>query len=303
MLGFDESAVTLSTGQSFAERINPDDLLERQRQLHAHYMRGQPFDCEYRVRLQGGSFGWLHDRGTAEIDHVGRPKRLSGVVRPRHHPQNPRSSIWSCSRITTTSRATSTRSGCARSSIISSRRAFAPAIPAPILRSVSTSFRPLTMRFGCEAADQVLIEGRGAGSTAACASATWSGVSAATALASSSRIAARPTSPFAAGEDPRNRQPHAAIETGAGPIYATISIGSAIFPGSGQDLLRGHDARRVRLDRGEARRSRLLRALSTLGRAAPPPGASVWRSASRCSASPQREPLAAPGVSARGRSR
>ncbi len=79
-LGFPEE-LPMASGQAFAERINPDDLLARQQQLHAHYSRGMPFDCEYRVRLQSGSFAWLHDRGTAELDGLGRPKRLLGVVR------------------------------------------------------------------------------------------------------------------------------------------------------------------------------------------------------------------------------
>src|SRR6185312_10571849 len=43
MLGFD-AEIAIATGQAFAERINPDDLLQRQQQLHAHYARGQTFD-------------------------------------------------------------------------------------------------------------------------------------------------------------------------------------------------------------------------------------------------------------------
>lgn len=79
-LGFADGA-DLGTGQAFAERVSPDDMLLRQQRLHAHYARGAPFDCEFRLRLEAGGFAWLHDRGSAEFDVVGRPKRLRGVLR------------------------------------------------------------------------------------------------------------------------------------------------------------------------------------------------------------------------------
>jgi diguanylate cyclase (GGDEF)-like protein len=71
----------LTCGKALTERINPDDQRDRQQQLHAHYSKGARFDCEYRVRLDTGDFAWLHDRGAAEFDGVGRPKRLLGVMR------------------------------------------------------------------------------------------------------------------------------------------------------------------------------------------------------------------------------
>lgn len=79
-LGFAANAAVAS-GKALSDRINPDDLRERQQLLHAHYARGTRFDCEYRVRLDTGDFAWLHDRGAAEFDDVGRPKRLLGVIR------------------------------------------------------------------------------------------------------------------------------------------------------------------------------------------------------------------------------
>jgi diguanylate cyclase (GGDEF)-like protein len=79
-LGFADGA-GLATGQAFADRVSPDDMLLRQQRLHAHYARGAPFDCEFRLRLEAGGFAWLHDRGSAEFDTVGRPKRLRGVLR------------------------------------------------------------------------------------------------------------------------------------------------------------------------------------------------------------------------------
>jgi len=80
MLGLtDEEAV--ASGKGFCGRINPEDLLLRQQRLQSHYNRGAAFDVEYRVRLGDGSFAWLHERGTAEFDRMGRPCRMLGVLR------------------------------------------------------------------------------------------------------------------------------------------------------------------------------------------------------------------------------
>ena len=80
MLGFTD-ADAVSSGRGFAERINPDDLLIRRQRLQTHYARGSAFDVEYRIRVQDGSFAWLHERGTAEFDEIGRPRRMLGVLR------------------------------------------------------------------------------------------------------------------------------------------------------------------------------------------------------------------------------
>ncbi len=80
MLGLTDEAA-IASGRSFAARINPDDLLVRQQRLQTHYGRGTAFDVEYRVRLNDGSSAWLHERGTAEFDGMGRPQRMFGVLR------------------------------------------------------------------------------------------------------------------------------------------------------------------------------------------------------------------------------
>ncbi|HVA14629.1 MAG TPA: GGDEF and EAL domain-containing protein [Stellaceae bacterium] len=226
MLGFGD-AVTLATGQAFAERINPDDLLLRQQQLHAHYARGVPFDCEYRVRLQAGSFGWLHDRGAAELDRVGRPKRLLGVVRlvTGRKAQEQRLELLAnyddltghfnrkrLREVLDHQLAASVRAGNAGAYL---------AVGIDKLASINDAF-------GYDAADQVLIEigrrldrclrvsdvvGRVGGDRfgiilAHCGE-PHINVAAEKILATVSRMP---------------------IETAAGPIYATVSVGSAIFP-------------------------------------------------------------------------
>lgn len=226
MLGFDES-VTLSTGQSLAERINPDDLMERQRQLHAHYMRGAPFDCEYRVRLQGGSFGWLHDRGTAEIDHVGRPKRMLGVVRlvtTRKTQEQHLELLANYDDLTGHFNKKRLREVLDHQLAAS----FRAGNPGTYLAIGIDKLSTINDAFGCEAADQVLIEvgrrldrclrvsdvvGRVGGDRFGVILANCGEAS--VAFAAEKILATVSRTP---------------IETAAGPIYATISIGSAIFP-------------------------------------------------------------------------
>jgi diguanylate cyclase (GGDEF)-like protein len=79
-LGLTEEAA-VATGRGFADRINPDDLILREERLQTHFNRGAPFEAEYRVRLADGGFAWLHERGAAEFDGAGRPQRFMGVLR------------------------------------------------------------------------------------------------------------------------------------------------------------------------------------------------------------------------------
>ena len=80
MLGI-AAAESIGTGRALAARLNPDDLLMRQQRLTAHWSRGASFDCEYRVRAENGSFAWVHDRGNATFDEAGRPIKMHGVWR------------------------------------------------------------------------------------------------------------------------------------------------------------------------------------------------------------------------------
>jgi diguanylate cyclase (GGDEF)-like protein len=80
MLGVADASV-IATGRALAGRLNPDDLLLRQQRLNAHWTRHLTFDCEFRVRAENGGFAWVHDRGTAVFDATGRPIRMHGVWR------------------------------------------------------------------------------------------------------------------------------------------------------------------------------------------------------------------------------
>ena len=68
-------------GREFAGHINPEDLVVRLDKLSHHYRTQERYDCEYRLRLDGGEQRWVHDCGTAELGPRGEPKRMMGVLR------------------------------------------------------------------------------------------------------------------------------------------------------------------------------------------------------------------------------
>jgi len=71
----------VTDGEGFNERINAEDLARRLKILNEHISTGAPYDCEYRIRRDDGSFIWVHDRGQAEIMDGGAPARLTGTLR------------------------------------------------------------------------------------------------------------------------------------------------------------------------------------------------------------------------------
>ncbi|HZL59854.1 MAG TPA: GGDEF and EAL domain-containing protein [Stellaceae bacterium] len=74
-------AASVETGTEFARRLHPDDVPLRAQRIAARRARGVPFDCEYRVRLADGGFAWLHDRGSIEPNPAGTGQRMLGVLR------------------------------------------------------------------------------------------------------------------------------------------------------------------------------------------------------------------------------
>jgi diguanylate cyclase (GGDEF)-like protein len=225
-LGFQDQAI-FATGQAFAERINPDDLLLRQQHLHAHYTRGQRFDCEYRVRLDNGDFAWLHDRGAAVFDARGRATRLLGVVRLVTSRKNQEQQLEHLANYDElTGHFNKKRLREVLDHLLAA--SFRASHPGAYLAVGVDKLATINDAFGYKAADQVLIEigrrldrclrvsdviGRVGGDRFGIVLAHCAEAHVVTAaekiLASVSRVP---------------------IETAAGPIYATISIGSAAFP-------------------------------------------------------------------------
>ena len=78
-LEFDFASISL--GSDFAARIHGDDRPLRDQRLSAHLGRKATFDCEYRLKLDHGGFAWFHDRGAAEPGTSARAGRVLGVLR------------------------------------------------------------------------------------------------------------------------------------------------------------------------------------------------------------------------------
>ncbi|MEQ8602992.1 MAG: EAL domain-containing protein [Marivibrio sp.] len=72
---------SVADGEAFNERINAEDLARRLKVLNEHLSTGSPYDCEYRIRREDGSFVWVHDRGGMSVGGDGEPQSLAGTLR------------------------------------------------------------------------------------------------------------------------------------------------------------------------------------------------------------------------------
>ncbi len=70
-----------ATGAGFNRLVNPMDLPRRIDALSRHYYADTPYDSEFRIAAQGGDALWLHDQGVAEFSNTGEPIRLRGSLR------------------------------------------------------------------------------------------------------------------------------------------------------------------------------------------------------------------------------
>ncbi|KLN62394.1 hypothetical protein WH96_02495 [Kiloniella spongiae] len=77
-----EANLIPATGETYHNRINPEDLPARMRNLTDHFAGEAYYDCEYRIRDGAGNFQWVHDRGAVDVSTTGAPTRLTGVLRP-----------------------------------------------------------------------------------------------------------------------------------------------------------------------------------------------------------------------------
>ena len=74
-------ASEIATGEGLRARIEAEDLPRRRVALSQHIEAGSSFDCDYRLRLADGSVHWVHDRGRVERDADGMPVCLRGILR------------------------------------------------------------------------------------------------------------------------------------------------------------------------------------------------------------------------------
>jgi diguanylate cyclase (GGDEF)-like protein len=220
----------LDTGRSFANRIHPDDLVHRQLALAAHFDDEAAFDCEYRLRDPEGGFLWVHERGRATRDEAGRPQVMLGVIRTigdRKAQQTRLERLANYDELTGHFNKSRLREAVDQI-IAASLRGHSPAAFLSVGVDNMTTINDV---FGHEAADTVLVEiGRRLD----------------TCLRVSDLIGRLGSDRFgiALSHCPAEHIPAAAekilaavssapVSTTRGPIYATVSIGSASFPDHG----------------------------------------------------------------------
>lgn len=71
----------MPTGETYLRHIHPEDLPHRMVALDRHLERKEPFDCEYRLRGDDGTFRWVRERAVARVSREGQPATLTGVIR------------------------------------------------------------------------------------------------------------------------------------------------------------------------------------------------------------------------------
>jgi diguanylate cyclase (GGDEF)-like protein len=223
-------AAELQTGRSFANRIHPDDLGPRQLALAAHFEGKGLFDCEYRLRDGTGSFIWVNERGRAQRDSAGRPQVMLGVIRgigDRKAQQTRLERLANFDELTGHFNKTRLRE--AVDQIIATNQRTGS--PAAFLSIGIDNMTMINDIFGYEAADTVLIEvGRRLDSCLRVSDpiGRLGGDRFGTALqhCPEENISAAAEKILAAVSA-------TPVTTVRGPIYTTVSIGSASFPDQG----------------------------------------------------------------------
>ena len=72
---------SIATGDTFLNRIHPEDLPHRMIALSNHFARGETFDREFRLRADSGQFVWIQERAVVTRSRNAKPLRLTGVIR------------------------------------------------------------------------------------------------------------------------------------------------------------------------------------------------------------------------------
>jgi diguanylate cyclase (GGDEF)-like protein len=225
-----EFAPDLATGRQYAGRIHPDDLVHRQLMLANHFDGDSTFDCEYRVRGAGGVFTWVHERGRAQRDSAGRPRRMLGVIRAigdRKAQQSRLEQLANYDELTGHFNKSRLREAVDQI-IAANQRTHNPAAFLSIGVDNMTMINDL---FGYQAADTVLIEiGRRLDSCLR--------VSDLIGRLGGDRFGivlshCPPDNIHAVAEKILAEVNSAPVTTSRGPVYATVSIGGVSFPDQG----------------------------------------------------------------------
>lgn len=70
-----------NSGEAFITRIHDADLSNRLRVMDGNVGNDGHYDCEYRIRLNGQDFTWVHEKGRVTRDAAGIPQRMIGILR------------------------------------------------------------------------------------------------------------------------------------------------------------------------------------------------------------------------------
>ncbi|MGH7074738.1 MAG: putative bifunctional diguanylate cyclase/phosphodiesterase [Stellaceae bacterium] len=220
------AAAALPDGKAWTDRLHPDDRRKRESRLDAHRATGQTYDCEYRLTAPDGEILWVHDRGavTADGSMRGVWRFLDGrrggplAVRERRAGHDELTGLYDRRRLREAFEyviSASERSGRAGAYL---------AVGIDRLSDVNDSF-------GTAVGDTVLIEighrlelTLRASDVLGRVEADRFGIVLAECPEERAAIAAERILTIV------NREP---VLTAAGPVYATVSIGAAMFPHEG----------------------------------------------------------------------
>ncbi len=79
IIGIDDANFTPHFSE-FESRLHPEDRERIIEAVNLHLLEKKPYDVEYRIRRQDGSYVWAHARGQAIWDESGKPIRMAGSV-------------------------------------------------------------------------------------------------------------------------------------------------------------------------------------------------------------------------------
>lgn len=83
MLGYQDHQFE-NTAASFYSHLHPEDKDRVLETILAHVQKGVPYDLEYRLHTQDGTFKWFSARGQATRDQSGNPIGMAGSLRDIH---------------------------------------------------------------------------------------------------------------------------------------------------------------------------------------------------------------------------
>src|SRR5579859_849204 len=227
----DSHAASIATGRGFAERIHPEDRARREGRLEAAATSGDGYECEYRLRDDGGTTIWVQERGRAERDGDDAPLRLLGVLRlvtDRKLEEQRLERLANYDELTGHFNRTRLREALTQA-VASSLRS---GLPGAYLAIGIDKLGTINDAFGYEIADQVIIEigqrldrqfresdviGRVGGDRFGVVLTNCA-----------------PENVVTVAEKILELIGHSQITTDIGPIYATVSIGSVSFPEQGK---------------------------------------------------------------------